>query len=108
MILLTNKAKEALKNLMDALKVIRDTHPKEWDALVTVELVLAWDEAKDIITPPAKFFVKDLSGRGYTATMTQTEIRKLDSWNETLEDFVKNAEVGEEFDGRTVHITRIE
>jgi len=38
--------------LLDALRTIRDTHPDEWDKIVTPELMNAWDRAKRQTTEP--------------------------------------------------------
>lgn len=60
-----------------------------------------------------KFFVKDLSGRGYTCTPTADELRagwenEPDSDDTLLYDYIDQAETGDEWETHNLKITRVE
>lgn len=60
-----------------------------------------------------KFFWKDKSGRGFTNTFNQTEVKKSftgeQSWQgESAYSFALNADVGDEWENSVHKITRVE
>lgn len=59
-----------------------------------------------------KFFYKDKSGRGFTNTLTQSDLLQMDNeadWNDTLlHDFATDAEPGETWEDNATIFTCIE
>lgn len=73
------------------------------------------DLEEDVKVSEKNFFVKDLSGRGYTANLSEEDIRaswdlEEEDWDneESLGYFIENAEVGDEWKTNSVKITRTE
>lgn len=58
----------------------------------------------------SQFFVKDLSGRGYTVTKTAEEMKEWPDLSEETIEFIDCAEIGDEIcdDDQVIKITRIE